>query len=297
MMTRFLLSPGAKIIGAWGLFVSLALLASLAISFPYEALQARLLSEVSTRSGVAITAERWSVAWPLGLEWRHVTFSVPQVGRLEAERVRVTLNVLRSLWGRLVIDVKASVSNGSPPTPGQLTARLILGSWFMNGPGSMSGAVEQVDLPAFAGSLMKRGRLRAEFDQRWNDVASADTFLGADGKLRIELVDLQIDPLSMQPALPAVSFAMMKTVLQCKDALCHINEFLGDGSDGSFSGTGQLALRRPMDASVLTLTVAVSPSASFAQRASSLGVPIGSSGAPMTFMLRGPIAKPLVSFS
>jgi len=81
----------------------------------------------------------------------------------------------------------------------------------------------------------------------------------------------------------------------CRDGACDVTELQGDGADGSFTAQGRVALRQPLQQSLLDLTVTVIPGAGFAQKAASLSLPPFQPGTPLTFKLVGPIMSARVA--
>ena len=83
-------------------------------TFPYEALHARVLAEVSRRTGMEVRVAEWAVGVPLGLEWRNVTFSKPNADPVQVAFVQANLGAFRALTGGLNLDLSVHLDQATP---------------------------------------------------------------------------------------------------------------------------------------------------------------------------------------
>jgi type II secretion system protein N len=188
--------------------------------------------------------------------------------------------------------------HGDAPTGGgRATVRVTADSWSGNGAVSVAGRIEHLPLSLLSFPAARRGRLSADFTQRWEGTLPAGDAADMEGTWTIDMADVAIEPIvSGQIHLPSVTLAHARMTLQCRAAVCRIQEFSGDGADGFFQGDGQITVRRPFRNSTLALSVAVTPSPAFAQRTASSGMPVAAAGVPMKVRISGTWSRPQVAF-
>lgn len=296
-MFKWVRSPQVKRAAGWtaGLFGLVTFF--LAVTFPYDALQARLLAEVSGRTGVEINADQWEIDWPFGLVWRGVSLFTEENVRVPMDELRVTFNAASVLTGRLAADMVASLHGDAPTGGGRATVRVTANSWSGNSATSAAGRIEHLPLSALGFPAARRGRLSVDFTQRWEGTSPAGGTAGMEGTWTIDVADVSIEPIALgQIRLPSVTLAHARMTLHCRAAVCRVQELTGDGTDGFFQGDGQITLRRPFRNSTLALSVSVTPSPAFAQRAAASGLPLAAAGVPMRVSVNGSIAQPRLAF-
>jgi len=284
-----------KAFASWTLCgVALVIVCVLA-TFPYEQLQARVLAELSRGSGLAVSAAQWSLAWPLGLEWRELALTGPHGPRLQVARLLISLLPGSLLEGRPSVAVKAEISGGANGPRGQLTSRGILRSWSRPALVHLTGTLEQVDLGRLGVPALKRGLLRVELDQRWREPegpVSAGHVRPTDGRWQVEVAEVQLEAVPLGPVtLPSVGLSTLKGRLECREAACRVELLEGRGPDGTLNGSGTLVLRTPLPQSELTLSVTIVVSPEFALRASAAGFALASPGLPINVTLKGPVSN------
>ncbi|GEM_PF-351086 len=293
LMFKLVRSPQAKLVAGWtaALFGLVAFF--LAVTFPYDVLQARILAEVSGRTGVEINADQWELDWPFGLGWRGVSLFTEENVRVQMDELRVTFNAARALTGRLAADMVASLHGDAPTGGGRATVRVTADSWSGNGAMSAAGRIEHLPLSALGFPVARRGNLSVDFTQRWEGTSAS----GMEGTWTIDMADVSIEQIaSDQIRLPSITLAHARMTLQCRAAICRIQELTGDGADGFFHGDGHITLRRPFRNSTLALSVSVTPSPAFAQRAAASGLPLAAAGVPIRVSVNGSIAQPQLTF-
>ncbi len=296
-MFQLVRSPQVKLAAGWTAVLFGLVAFFLAVTFPYDALQARILAEVSGRTGVEINADQWEIDWPLGLSWREVNLFTEENVRVQMDELRVTFNAASVLTGRLAADMVASLHGDEPTGGGRATVRVTADSWSGNGAMSVAGRIEHLPLSALGFPAARRGSLSVDFTQRWEGTSPAGGTAGMEGTWTIDVADASIEPIaSGQIRLPSVTLAHARMTLQCRAAVCRLQELTGDGADGFFQGGGQITLRRQFRNSTLALSVVVTPSPVFAQRAAASGLPLAAAGVPMKLSISGVLSRPQVTF-
>ncbi len=286
-------SPQIKRSAGWTVALGGLVTFFLLITFPYDALQARILAEVSGLTGTDITANQWEINWPFSLVWRGVSLVAGEDMRMRMDELRVTFDAASVLTGRLAANMVASLYGDAPSGGGHATIRVTMDSWSGTGPLSVSGRIEHLPLSVLNLPAVRHGHLNVDFTQRWEGTSSAGGAAVLEGTWTIDVADVLIEQIvSGQMRLPPITLAHAKMTVQCRAAVCQIQELTGDGTDGFVHGDGQVTLRRPFRNSTLALSVSVTPSPAFAQRATALGLPLAAAGIPMRVSVEGSIAHP-----
>lgn len=280
-----------KEIAAWALGSLGVLTLCLLATFPYEALHARVLAEVTRATGMEVQVADWGVGMPLGLDWRRVTLTAPQGDPIPVAFLQARLGILRALSGGVGLDVVVHVDEASPAggvAKGTLTAE----SWSLAGPVVVKGQLQQVDLSKVLRRYVTHGLLTGDFSHRMESGQSAVAALKGDGSWKADVKDLTLDqiPLGNGRTL-SLAFTRVTAGVTCREMVCDVNELKGDGPDGSFTGEGKITLQQPVRNSQLALTVTVVPGAGFASKAQTLGLPSLPPGQPMTVKIVGTVAQ------
>jgi type II secretion system protein N len=278
---------------SWALYCLALVVLFFLLTFPYEQLQARVLAELSRASGVAVTAERWSLAWPAGIEWRNVVLTGPDIPRLQLGRFLLSLRPGSLLEGRPILAAKAELRGSGSEPAGRLTGKGTLRSWSRPALSHLTASVERVDLRELKLPALSRGLLRVEVDQQWTKPAGpvgGASVQPTDGRWLVEVTDVQLEPVPVGPVVvPSVGLSSLTGRLRCSEVTCRIETLEGHGSDGTLNGGGTLLLRSPLPQSELTLSVAVVMSPEYAQRAAVAGLALATPNVPINVTLRGPI--------
>ncbi|HEU4685093.1 MAG TPA: type II secretion system protein GspN [Nitrospira sp.] len=272
------------------------LLLFLFVTFPFGALQTRLLSEIGRASGWDVRAADWSVGLPLAVEWRDLVFAKAGAGTIPVESMRVGIGLLAHLAGRATIDASVRFPGSVPPGAARATASLTASSWSLVGPAQLKARLQQLDLSQFVKPYVSKGLLQAEVVQAWvGNPGGGITFKG-DGAWKAEIRDLVLERIPLGPAqIPSLVFTRVTLGLACHDASCDVTEFRGEGPDGTITGQGRLLLQQPIRDSMLELTLTVLPGSGWAQKSAGLPIPPLPPGTPMTFKVTGSVANPRVS--
>src|SRR5205085_11074563 len=134
--------------------------------------------------------------------------------------------------------------------------------------------------------------VQGDFIHRWDNAQGVDAALKGEGTVKIEIKDLVVEPKVVgASANPSLALGRIQAALACRDGACDATEMKGDGEDGSFTAQGRVALRQPLQQSLLDLTVTVIPGAGFVQKAARFSLPPFQPGTPLTFKLVGPIMR------
>jgi type II secretion system protein N len=281
----------------WGLSSLACFIVFLFLTFPYGPLQNRLLTELNRASGWEVRAADWSVGFPAAIEWRDLVFAGPTIGTIPVEAVRATIGVFQALLGQLVIEYAVQLPGVAQAGSGQAKGSLTAASWSLEGPIAVKGHLQDMDLSTVLKPYVSRGTVQGDFIHRWDNTQGANTALNGEGTVKVEIKDLVIERVAKGTAAnPSLLFGQIRAALACHDGSCDVTELKGDGEDGSFTAQGHVALRQPLQQSLLDLTVTVIPGTGFAQKAASLSLPPFQPGTPLTFKLVGPIMNARVAF-
>lgn len=275
----------------WALYTIAALGVFLALTFPYAQLQARLLDEVARGTGLEVRADRWEPVWPLGIAWSDVSATAPGLPRFGADLVSVHTEIWSLVQGPAILHGQIRLP-GPQGAGGLITGRLLLNRWSPQGPGRLTGSVEQLNLPALSLPLIKQGTLRGTFDQRWTQLASPSEFLRGQGDWQAEVKGLDLEHVPIGPlTLPSVTFTSLKARLQCQDGTCRIEGLQGDGPDGTVSGEGVLTVLEPLSDSRLILSLSLIVAEAYKRRVPVAALLQGPPGAPVKVTLTGPLTR------
>lgn len=281
----------------WGLASLACFTAFLFLTFPYGLLQNRLLTQLNRASGWEVHATDWSVGLPAAIEWRDLVLAGPTIGTISVEAARATIGIFRAIVGQLVVDYVIQLPGGTQAGNGRATGSLTSASWSLQGPLSLAGHFQQMDLAAVLKPYVSRGTIQGDFAHRWDNAQGAQAAIKGEGNVRVDIRDLIVERIA---AGASASFSLalgnVHATIACLDGACTIKELKGDGEDGSFTAQGRVVLQQPLQQSLLDLTITLTPGPGFAQKAASLSLPPFLPGAPLTFKLVGPIMNARVAF-
>ena len=268
----------------WSVYACLMVVGFLLLTFPYDQLQARILAEASRSTGWTITAQHWGLFWPAGLEWRDVSVAAPGASQVRLDRVRLSLVPASVFQKRPSVTARIESGEGPEGSRGYMIGRGTLRGWSRPTLVRVTGTAERFDVGKLGLPGMKRGLLKGEFDQAWNEAG--------EGKWQLEFTDMQLESLPIGPAvLPLVRFSNLKARAQCREGLCQIESFSGNGPDGTLSATGTLGPRNPALTSELAVAVTLTVTQEFAQRAAANGMALALPGTPFSVNLKGPVSN------
>lgn len=280
----------------WGLASLACFIVFLLLTFPYGPLQNRLLTELNRASGWEVRASDWSVGFPAAIEWRDLVFAGPSIGTIPVEAVRATVGVFQAFLGQLVIDYAVQLPGVAKAGSGRATGSLNSASWSLQGPIAVKGRLQDMDLSTVLKPYVSRGTAQGDFTHRWDNAQGTQAALKGEGTVTIEIKDLVVDPVTGGARVgPSLALGRIQAALTCHNGACEVTQLTGDGLDGSFTAQGRVALRQPLQQSLLDLTVTIVPGAGFAQKSTSLSLPPFQPGTPMTFKLVGPLMNARVA--
>jgi len=281
----------------WGLASLACFIVFLFLTFPYGPLQNRLLSELNRASGWEVRAADWSVGFPAAIEWRDLVLTGPRIGTIPVEAARAAIGVFQAILGQLVVDYAIQLPGAAPTGVGRATGSLTAASWSLLGSIAVKGRLQEFDLASVLKPYVSRGTVQGDFMHRWNNAQGAQAALKGEGTVKLDIKDLVVERIGTgTSANSSLTLGHIQAAIACRDGACDVTELKGDGVDGSFTAQGRVALRQPLQQSLLDLTVTVVPGAGFAQKAASLSLPPFQPGTPLTFKLVGPIMSARVAF-
>ncbi|OQW33607.1 MAG: hypothetical protein A4E19_04280 [Nitrospira sp. SG-bin1] len=259
-------------------------------TFPYGALQTRVVAELSRATGMEVRVADWTVWLPVGLEWRNVTLSKSNWPPIQLAALQAKLGITDALGGTLGLDVVAKLNDTLPP--GLAKGTLTASSLSLAAPVAIKGQVQQVDLSKLLSRYVTHGMLNGDFSHRVDPGQANSTTMKGEGTWTAEATDLVIDqiPLGNGRTL-SLTFGRVSAGLACRDLRCDVTQLRGEGIDGSFTGEGSITIQQPAQQSQLNLTVTVVPGPGFAAKAGSLGIPSPPPGTPMTVKIIGTLAQ------
>ncbi|MGZ8404661.1 MAG: type II secretion system protein GspN [Nitrospira sp.] len=260
-------------------------------TFPYGMLQTRIVAELTRATGMDVRVNDWAVGLPPGLEWRDVTLSKPNWTPIQVAALQAKLGVTSALSGTLGLDIVAKLTETASATDlakGTVTAS----SLSFDGPITIKGQVQHVDLSKLLRRYVTHGTLTGNFSHRVNSAQATITAMKGEGTWTAEAMDLVIDqiPLGNGRTL-SLTFSQVSAGLACRDLRCDVTQLKGDGIDGSFTGEGYVTIQQPIQYSQVNLTVTVVPGPGFASKAGTLGFPSPPPGTPMTVKIVGTLAQ------
>jgi len=279
----------------WMAFGCGLLFLSIALTFPYGALQTRVIGELQRATGMEVRAADWTIGFPAAIEWRQMTLTRTDWSPLPLGLVRAQVGLWRLLTGGVALDLAAQIDEATA-TQGTVKVSVTASSWSMTGPVAMVGKIQKLDLSKVVRPYVTRGTMTGEFTHRLDHTATAGPALFGEGTWKADAKDLSLDHISMgNGRILALAFSSLSLGLACREQICEVTELKGDGIDGSFSGQGTVTMQQPLQQSQLALSLTVIPGVGFAAKAPGLGIPPLPPGTPFTFKVLGTFAQARVA--
>lgn len=267
------------------------LLLCTAATFPYQALQTRVVAEVQRATGLDVRVTDWSVSPPLGLEWRTITLSKADWIPIQLAGLQATVDVWEALSGSLGVEFALHLDHASPKT-GLATGTVAASSFAMDGPVTIKGQLQQIDLSKVLRQYVTQGRVNGQFSQRVDSLRVPIEAIKGEGTWQAEATDLTVDQIPLgNGRMLSLSFSKVTAGVLCRDRLCTVTQLAGNGIDGSFTAEGTLTLHEPIQNSQLALSITVVPGSGFAAKAGTLGLPALPPGTSLPFKLVGTLAQ------
>jgi len=266
------------------------------LTFPFQALQARILTELTRATGWDIRAAEWSVEWPLGVTWRDLMVSKPSAASFPIESMTMKVDLWAQLAGRRTVDALMHFPGSPQPGAARATGTVTASSWSFQGPTTVKAHLQQIELPSFLKPLVTKGLLRADVNQAWIGNPDGSVLFKGDGMWKAEVADLTLEQIPAGPSrIPSLTFNRVMLTVACHNDHCDVKDFNGEGPDGSVSGQGRLRLMQPIQQTELELSITVQAGAGWAQKSAGLALPPLPPGASLTFKLVGTVANPRLS--
>ena len=260
-------------------------------TFPYTALHLRLLAEVHRTTGMEVRVTDWTVGFPLGFEWRNVTFAQPDWGAIQLAFLQANVEIVKALGGKFGLDITGQIDEEAT-TAGLARVTFTASSFSLTGPVMIKGQLQQIDLSKLFRRYVSHGVLNGNFSHRVDLSQATGGMVKGDGTWKAEVRDLAVEqiPVGNGQTL-SLAFSKISAGLVCQDVICDVTELKGEGIDGSFTGEGQITIQEPMRNSQLALTITAVPGAGFVSKAATLGIPPVPPGVPMTVRIIGTLAQ------
>jgi type II secretion system protein N len=264
------------------------------LTFPFEAMQARLLAQIERGIGAKVQVDQWHVAWPLGLEWKGVHVSGRDDRAFRLARIEAVLSPGDALRGIPVGELSFWLEDKGEPAV--LRTRTVFTGWNFQGAALAEGTADRVELAKLIGAPIRGGRLKGRFQFSGNLSTQTGNVAIGDGELTVDATDVAVEPISAQGGrMPDWGLAIVHGKVICATGICRIVELRGNGPDGSVTGSGQVTLAQSLDEARLDLALTITCSPSLSQRMAAVGGFPLPPGTPITVRLVGPIVRPQLS--
>ena len=237
----------------YGAFALFSLFISFYLTFPAEAVAARLAQEVQKQS-----RGQWTLTYKDASSYHLSGLSLEGVALQEAgapgEAMRVTLDAVRGrlrlaplFLARLSVD--AEVLNGDGSLAVRWTPRSSAGG---SGPPAMDVRLEADDFDFASAPFLAKmaglplgGKMNGSLDASWeNDVRKST------GSLELNIEAANLGPGAVQGlTLPNVSLGSLVLAAEAKDGKFKITSFKQQGGNVNLRASGNLQLRQPLTAS------------------------------------------------
>lgn len=278
----------------WMAYAVAALIVWLAITFPYDALRTRVLSEIGGRSGFHVNAAEWHLEWPFGFTGHRVTISQPRGWDVTVDRLGVSLSVLSLLASQPRLQTTAVLPGRGPSAGGLIEAKVTMSSMTDETPTALTGRVDRVDLTGLKLTGVAQGLLYGTVEQQWRRQQDGRLAAIGDGAwdARIDNLILEQVPLGALK-LPTLTLSNVAATVRCKDMTCQLLTLKGEGPDGSFTGSGNFMIGPSLAQTNVDLSLVLAPAAPYVQRLAAVGIPMVAG--PMTVKVSGSLLQPAVS--
>jgi type II secretion system protein N len=275
----------------WGAAALLLLGLFLWLTFPYEALQERIVAEVSNRSGWRLTPGRWRTNGLLGLEWHRLQVQKPNVWRTELPYLAVEIQPLSLFAGRPLVEARMGLSD-QEQAEREVRVVVTMKRWSVTQPELLTGTVKRLDLGRLNIPSVKRGTLKMDVSHKWMAETGASDSAFGEGEWSAEASEMLLERLPVGGmTIPTLELTSVAARLRCRGAVCQFEQLRGDGPAGSASGEGSLRLGPSIEAVHLALAVTLTPGPG----ATALGLPPGLASAPLRLNVNGPVAQPKIT--
>src|SRR5262245_6884179 len=149
------------------------------VTFPFGALQSRILSEIMRTTGWDVRAADWSVGFPFAVEWHDLVFSKQGAASIPVESMRIGIKLTAQLAGHAAVDGMIHFPGSNQQGAARATGIITASSWSFEGPTMLKSHIQQIDLSQLLKPYVTRGLLQADIAQAWvGNPGGALTFKG-----------------------------------------------------------------------------------------------------------------------
>jgi len=287
----------AALVFGYIIFGLLMFLLFLYLSFPFHLLTLKLILALEKESGCEISVEESRFHFPSRVVWTgirtrcaHLSFmpKVPGKGRdLDLNMTSIDARVAPFL---LLMDRRAEIDFGIVLGEGLLSGHLTLARKEKQVSYSLRVQGEEIDLAAFGAS----GHLDLEGKGDWMD---QDIFNG-NGMLSLALKGGRFKKIgSWTLPLGALSFSDIHGKMSWGKGRVIMGQFSARGSEIDLQAeSGNLILRKPLDRSLVTLTLKAMPKGDL-KRMAALFIQGYTGREPLILGIRGPLGRPQISLN
>ncbi|MEO8047666.1 MAG: type II secretion system protein GspN, partial [Nitrospirota bacterium] len=152
----------------WGLASLTFFILFLLLTFPFDPLQHRLLTEFNRTSGLEVRAADWSVGLPAAIEWRDLVLTGPASGTISVGTARAAIGVFQAILGQLVVEYAIQLPRVAQSEVGRASGSLTSAAWSLQGPLAVKGHLQQMDLATVLKPYVSRGTIQGDFMHRWD---------------------------------------------------------------------------------------------------------------------------------
>ena len=240
---------------AYAAYTALLFLIALAATFPHELLVRHILARAAT-GPVTVTVRGVRLGWTLAYVIDEFALGRrdgdPAVPLLTATDVRLAPSLLGLVRGHpYPLGVRARLYDGT------LDGRVDL----RPGVFALDATARDLDVARYAGlRLFMEGTLRGRVDGTIA-LASADRRPGAtEGTVALDVTELAVEGGKVRGiTVPDLSFAEVRLAGTIRGGRLEVTDLVANGDQLALAGTGNIVLRDPLAASLMSLELALTP--------------------------------------
>ncbi|HEY5599348.1 MAG TPA: type II secretion system protein GspN [Candidatus Manganitrophaceae bacterium] len=242
------------------LFAFLMFLLFLYWTFPFDLLQSKLILSLEEATGCQMEVGEKKIRFPLRLAWGNVRGRCPQgpMAQWEIESIDAHLSLLPLLWSRRgEIDFQVRLAGGM--IAGRLAAVRKGGRFFL----SIKEEGKRLDLARLGPGMS--GLLHLEGDGNWID----RDFLKGEGALSFTFEEVRAKEIGKWPIpIGEIAFSNIRGKVRWRNGMVTIEQFAAQGPEADLDHDGgNLLIRVPLEVSLLSLNLKVTPKGNLKQLA------------------------------
>ncbi len=280
---------------AYSLFGLIAFILFFLATFPFSALEEKGLQLLEAKIGCVVTMTASRVSFPVSITWEGIDARCPKKlikkGAAGQAHLKVpALNLSLALWPLLLkqqgeIDFNARWGGGTLSGHLTVTQEEEEPSFVLKDLKGDALEVKEID-PGISGRLTITG------EGRWR----AQEIIKGTGRLIFSLDEAKLRSLGgRQLPVGEISFAKIQGKLDWKEGRLVAEQFSATGAMVDLkSESGTLVLRKPLNRSLLALSLLATPKGSIKQMAS-MFVQDYNEREPLKLRLNGPLGQPKIS--